>query len=148
MQEDKTNNISSWTCIYILSSFNLIAVFIDILLLIDLLKSKPADFISFVLQLEIIISCLIHQFAYTPTYDTYINTSAKKILCNTIAFLDNTTNILAMTLGVTIAFLLFRSSSGKPLKSLHVFLISVLCCFFFYYYQCFFCNLWNSRYRN
>ena len=55
----------NWTFIYILTSFNVIAVFIDILLLIGLFKSKPEDLMSFVLQFEIIISCLVHQMAYT-----------------------------------------------------------------------------------
>ena len=90
----KTN--INYVCVFIISFFDLIAISIEILLFINLLNSKQEDMITFFLQLEILLSCLFHQISYTPTYLTFIDTKFKEIVCNSMAFINNTTNISTM----------------------------------------------------
>ena len=114
----------NWVCIYILSGMDWIGVIIYFLLLISLFRTSSGDKVSFILQIEITLSCLFHQISYTPSYITYIDTKVKEILCNIQVFIDNTSNMSTMIFGGVIAFLLYKSAKGKPIQSFNVLIIS------------------------
>ena len=127
----KTN--INYVCVFIISFFDLIAISIEILLFINLLTSKQEDMITFFLKLEILLSCLFHQISYTPTYLAFIDTHFKEIVYNSMAFINNTTNISTMMFGVIISYLLLQCTRGKPINSFFVIVISSLCWFFSFF---------------
>ena len=127
----KTN--INYVCVFSIAVFDLIAIAIEILLFINLLTSKQEDMITFFLQLEILLSCLFHQISYTPTYLAFIDTKFKEIVCNSMAFINNTTNISTMMFGVIISYLLLQCTRGKPINSFFVIVISSLCWFFSFF---------------
>lgn len=125
-EEHKEKTDVNWICIGIISGIDCFAVLIYILLVVRLFRAKNENKSSFILQLQIILSCFFHQLSYTPTYFTFINNDFKIKTCNLFALVNNATNFLTMILGAVFAFVLYQLSKEIIIKLSNVIIISIL----------------------
>ena len=93
---------------------------------ISLFRHKCEDKTSVILQIQILISCILHQYSFSPTYFTGLDEKAQTF-CNILVFIDNFSNFSTLLLGVVVASILNLSACGTEIKLSIIAIFSFLC---------------------
>ena len=112
--------------LYLITSIDIISIPFYVIVAICLCRHKSEDKASIILQIQILISCILHQFSFSPTYITKLY-GKQQVICDIQTFINNFSNFSTLLLGVVIASILHLSASGTEIKLSLILFFSFLC---------------------